>query len=273
MDVLFDTVDRALESARRRWPRTLFVVGAVLWGLVTVAVVGVALLDSSPVAGVLLCVPPAALLAVVVARGITRLRWPVWPVGVALPVFLAGLVAPQAARFPEPFDWLVPIVVFVYAQIFLGTVAAGDELFRQRAGRTGKGRDRMSAIGRRRILQVKVLVATLVVLASSQLVVGDDYAGDNAVGRTSFEYAFLCLSVPMFVGVWWRKPALAWYAVVVLPVVFALSLLPRTPEARWEALLAQGWIVVAAAWQWSRAAVKPFWRHRRNLARPAAPPF
>jgi hypothetical protein len=140
VDVLFDALDRAMESARRRWPTTLFVIGAVLWVLVTAALVGFALLDSNPTAGVVLAAPPAALLAIVVARGITRLRWPVWPVGVALPVMLAGLVAPQAARYDDVFRWVVPVVVFIYAQILLGTVAAGDELFRRRVGRTGKGR-------------------------------------------------------------------------------------------------------------------------------------
>ncbi|GIE77982.1 hypothetical protein Aph02nite_39320 [Actinoplanes philippinensis] len=266
MDVLFDAVDRALESARRRWPATLFVLGAVLWVSATAAVVGVALLDSNPQAGAVLAVPPAALLAIVATRGITRLRWPVWLVGVALPVVLAGLVAPQAARFDDAYAWVIPVVAFVYAQIFLGTVAAGDELFRRRVGRTGKGRDHMSAVGRRRILQVKVLVATLVVLVSSQIAVGvdgDTYAPGNQVGWSAFEYLFSCVSAPMFVAVWWRKPALAWYAVAVLPLVFALSLLPRTPEARLEAVLAQGWIVVAATWQWSRAAVKPFWRDQK----------
>jgi hypothetical protein len=51
----------------------------------------------------------------------------------------------------------------------------------------------MSAIGRRRILQVKVLVATIVVLASSQIPVGvgiDDYAPGNAVGWSTFEFMF-----------------------------------------------------------------------------------
>ncbi|WP_433795665.1 hypothetical protein [Actinoplanes sp. CA-252034] len=266
MDVLFDAVDRALESARRRWPATLFVIGAVSWALATAAVVGVALLDDSPRAGAVLAVPPAALLAIVVARGVTRLRWPVWPVGVALPVVLAGLVAPQAARFPGEFSWVVPVVAFVYAQIFVGTVAAGDELFRRRAARTGKGRDRMSAVGRRRILQVKVLVATLVVLVSSQIAVGvgsGDHRSADQVGWSTFEFLFSCVSIPLFVGVWWRKPALAWFAAAVLPVIFALSLLPRSPEARGEAVLAQGWIVVAASWQWSRAAVKPFWRYQK----------
>jgi hypothetical protein len=193
VDVLFDALDRAMESARRRWPTTLFVIGAVLWVLVTAALVGFALLDSNPTAGVVLAAPPAALLAIVVARGITRLRWPVWPVGVALPVMLAGLVAPQAARYDDVFRWVVPVVVFIYAQILLGTVAAGDELFRRRVGRTGKGRALMSAIGRRRILQVKVLVATIVVLASSQIPVGvgiDDYAPGNAVGWSTFEFMF-----------------------------------------------------------------------------------
>jgi hypothetical protein len=276
MDVVFDTVDRALETVRRRWPVVLLAVGGILWVLATAAVVGATILMGARITALVLVALPTALLIVVAVRGLDRTRWPIWPWGVALPVFLAGLVPPQAPRFEETFDWLVPILVFVYAQVFLAVVTAGDELYRRRTSTPGPDQEvpAMSDFGERRILQTKLLVATLVIIGTSQAALdlgADNYAGDNQVGQSSFEYGISCVAVPMLVGVWWRLRGLAWYAVVVLPAVFALSLLPRTPEARWEAVLTQGWIVVAAAWQWGKAARKPFWPHPRT--EPVPPPL
>ncbi|MBB2946666.1 hypothetical protein FB565_006434 [Actinoplanes lutulentus] len=133
MDVLLDAVDRVLESLRHRWPRALFIIGVTLWLLSTAAAVAVTTLSGSLATGVVIAALPSALLIIVTVRGLDRLPWPTWPLGVALPVFLAGLVAPVAQRFEDPFDWLVPILVFLYAQIFLGTLAAADELKRRRS--------------------------------------------------------------------------------------------------------------------------------------------
>jgi hypothetical protein len=308
MDVLFDAVDRALETVRRRWPAALMAVGGILWVLATAAVVAVAVLNGALISGAVLIALPTILLVVVAVRGLDRTKWPFWLVGVALPVFLAGLVPPQAPRFAEPFDWVIPVLVFVYAQVFLAIVTAGDELYRRRtapspaaaapspaspsaasppasaastsapsaspstsasASADGQAWPELSDFGQRRVLQTKLLVATLVVIGASQAAVGmgvDSYTAGNATGRSGFEFGIACVALPMLIGVWLRVRGLAWYSVIVLPTVFALSLLPRTPDARWEAVLSQGWIVVAAAWQWGKAARKEFWRF------PPAPP-
>jgi hypothetical protein len=259
MDVLFDAVERLSESLRRRWPGAVLGVGLTLWLLVTVAFGWAATVATGgPVTGIVLATPPAVLLSVTALRGIDRLPWPVWPLGVLLPVALAGIVAPQAPDFEPPFDLLAPVLLFVYTQIFLSTVAAADEVYRRRTAGPG----RMGPVGRRRLLQTRILVATLVVLGSTWVRSDPGLTADvgNVNGAQGFGYAFGCLSLPMFVGVWLRRHGLAWYAVAVLPTVFALSLVPRNPDGRWQALLAQGWIVFAATWWWGRAAVQPFWK-------------
>jgi hypothetical protein len=283
MDPLFDAIDRAMESVRHRWPRTLFAVEITLWLLATAVAVGVAVLSGGAVPGIVLAVPSAALLIIVGMGGLDRVGWPVWPIGVLMPVLLAGLLAPLAQRFHDPFDWLAPIVVFLYAQIFLGAVGTADELYRRRPAPPAPlsphsldspvpAAPEASAFTERRLLQVKILVATMVVIGSAQAAVSlssDGYQPGNAVGASGFEGGVSCLALPMLLGVWWRRRGLAWYAVAVLPALFLLSLLPRSPEARWETVLSQGWIVVAATWQWRKAAVKPFWR---DPPRPSPPP-
>lgn len=256
MDVLLDAVERLSEKLRRRWPKSLLTVGLILWALVTAAICwAVTVMSGGPVTAIVLAAPPVALLIVVAFRGIDRLVWPLWPLGVALPVFLAGLVTPQAPNFEEPFTWLAPVLIFIYAQIFLSTVATVDELYRRRAAEAVP----MGPVGRRRILQMRVLVATLVVLGATQVRSETGYS-DEDTGRQLFEFGFACLGLPMFVGVWLRLRGLAWYAAGVLPAVFVLSLLPRSPDARWQALLAQGWIVLTATWLWARAARQPYWK-------------
>jgi hypothetical protein len=256
MDVVFDAVERLSEKLRRRWPRTVLTVGLILWALVTATICwAVWFISGGPTAAVVVGVPPVALLIVVAARGIDRLVWPVWPLGVALPVFLAGMVAPQARTYDEPLDWLVPILIFVYAQIFLGTLATADLLYRRRAAAAAP----MGAVGRRRILQTKVLVATLVMLGVSVLARDAGYDPDDR-GEGVLYLGFGCLGLPMFVGVWLRLRALAGYAAGVLPGVYLLSLLVRSPDERWPSLLAHGWIVLTATWLWVRAARVPYWK-------------
>lgn len=256
MDVLFDAVERLSEKVRRRWPKTLLTVGLILWALVTAAICWAAtLMSGGPVTAIVLAGPPAALLILVGRKGIDRLVWPLWPLGVALPVFLAGVVTPQAPRFEEPFTWLAPVLIFIYAQIFLSTVATADEVHRRRLPVAVA----MGPVGRRRILQTKILVAMLVVFGTNQFRTDAGYDPAD-VGHQLFSVGFGCLGLPMVVGVWLRLRGLAWYAAGVLPVVFALSLLPRSPDARWQALLTQGWIVLTATWLWARAARQPYWK-------------
>ena len=100
--MVFDAVDRVLETLRERWPRTLLAVGLTLWSLATATIAGVYILGDGPSTGVLMVVLPVALLILIARRGIDRLPWPVWPLGVLLPVVLAGLLAPQAPRFAKP---------------------------------------------------------------------------------------------------------------------------------------------------------------------------
>ncbi|MEU4690931.1 hypothetical protein [Actinoplanes sp. NPDC023714] len=270
MDVVFDAVDAALDRVRRRLPATLLGVGGVLWVLATAVFTWVALTEGNLGSGAALTVLPGTLLVMVAVRGLDRLRRPIWPLGVAPLVVLAGLMIPSVPP-SQPIEMVIPVVAFLYAQLFLAVVAAADELHRRRATRAGEQRPAMTAIGRRRLLQTKILLATLVVLVLSQTA-GDRISLENRVadqpGQATFEFLFSCFSIPMFVGIWWRRRGLAWYAAIALPAVFALSLLPRPPEALGEVILTQGWIIVAATWQWLKAARAPFWPHPPRPPRP-----
>jgi hypothetical protein len=205
---------------------------------------------------------PVVLLGLVAGWGIGRLPWPVWSLGVGAPVLL-GVVMPAGGGLAT----VGAILLFGYVQVYLAALTALDELWRRRT-RAPTGHPERTA--RRRILQLKLLMATVLLAFSSPL--GDPLehtGGGVLVGSAPLPArlgAMLALAIASdvvlfgsFVAVFTRGQRMAG-GVAVGVLMLACALLAVTPPAFWPTLFAgSGWLVLTTAYLWLKAARKPYW--------------
>jgi hypothetical protein len=281
VDVLFDGLDQVMDAARRRFPVALTALSLVAWGLVAAA--GSYLFGAeSLVLGTALAAGPVILLFAVAVWGIGRLRWPAWPLGVSTLVLFGGIFAPQAEQWQTEHGWAVSLLVFVYVQVFVGALVAVDELRSRRERRRGHEGDgaRTERTARRRVLQLKVLVATQLLAIGTPL--GDLPAGVNAIAERGGPadivkvgaVVVLFVATPTvfllaFVGVFARGKALATATAVGILALFAIYLAVLPPASRTSLVVEDGWLVLTAAYLWIKAATHWYW----PVAKATAPPF
>jgi len=286
MDVLFDGLDRLIEAARHRFPVLTTALSLVVWCLVAAGaayVVG----TQWPELGAALAVGPLFLLVVVGIWGLGRLGWPVWPLGVGTLVLVGGIFAPQAEQWNTAWGWLVSLLVFVYVQVFLGALVAVDELRRRREHR--RGREESPATdrtARRRVLQLKVLVATQLLVIGTP--VGDLQAGIDAMTKAGGPpdivkigaVLVLLVGTPTvfllaFVGVFVRGRRLAFAVAIGILALSTIYLAVLPPASRSALVIEDGWLVLTTTYLWVKAATKWYWptaNARRADEDPAARP-
>ena len=263
MDLLFDGLDQLMERVRHRFPVALTLLGLLAWS--AVAGVGSYLFGTeSLVFGAALSAGPLVLVALAAVRGIGRLPWPVWPVGVSTLVFVGGLFAPQAAEWASDggYGWVISVVVFVYVQVFLGTLQAVDELCRRRAVRLGQvASPTADRTARRRVLQLKVLISTQLLALGTGLGNPLSNEGRSTVGGGApfVQLGIMFVLLLAFVGVFLRRRGLALVVSVGLVTLSALYLMAVNPADRWTTITQHGWLILTTAYLWFKAGTKWYW--------------
>jgi hypothetical protein len=270
MDVLFDGLDRLMDAARQRFPVTMTTLSLVAWGLVAAA--GSYLFGTESLAlGGALAAGPVILLFAVAIWGVGRLRWPAWPLGMSTLVFIGGIFAPQAEQWKTGQDWAVPLVVFIYVEVFLGAIGAVDELRRRRERRRGhEDTPATERTARRRVLQLKVLVATLLLAIGTPL--GDLPSGIDAVAEAGgapnivkIGAVFVLLVITptvfllAFVAVFVRVKGLAVATSIGILALFTIYLAVLPPTSRSALVIEDGWLVLTTAYLWVKAATRWYW--------------
>jgi hypothetical protein len=240
-----------------------------VWGLVAAAgsyLVG----TESRNLGVALAAGPVILLVMVAIWGIGRLRWPVWPLGVSTLALVGGVYAPQAEHERSPWTWVISVLVFIYVQVFLGALAAVDELHRRREQRRGREESpETDRTARRRVLQLKLLVATQLLAFGSP--VGDLQAGIDAMSRPGGPgivkigaVLVLLLGTPTvfllaFVAVFVRRRRLATAVAIGITALSTVYLAVLPPAGRSALIVEDGWLVLTTAYLWFKAGSKWYW--------------
>jgi hypothetical protein len=272
VDVLFDGLDRLMSGLRRRYPRTLLVVSLALWLLVAVAFVAVSAVWAAWVAVGLITVPAVALAVTVAVRGLRRTPWWIWGAGAGWVVFLAGLLAPVTLVNADEWRWLVSLLCFVYAQIYLGMLIVLDHLWIRRHGGRESVEDARSRL--RRTLQARLLLANLVATTSIWNASRTEHSYPGAIPEPYLPYADLvsCCCMPILVAVWFRWRPLAWACAGLLTVLFLANLAPTDGDNRQQAILEFGWVVLVAIYLWTKAARVWYWPMSWPKPPPPPPP-
>lgn len=275
MDALFDLADAVARAVRRRLPRTVFAVCALIWLSVTGLVVYSFGFTAVP-AMILTTMPPVVLLWRVWQRGLGGVEWPFWGVGIGPIVAWAVLFGSAWSGSRSEFEVLLgSAMAFAYATVYLNMLSAADLLRRRRLPPPqepadpveGEPRD-IARVRLRRLLQVKILVSTclvggVLIITSAQL---------REVGGTTYRTldfdGLVCVASPVLVGVWLRLRPLTWLATGVI-ALYVLAAVASDPHEWRAAVVRYAWIGPVAVWSWLRAARAWYWP---SVPRPAHHP-
>ncbi len=276
IDLLFDGLDQVMEAARRRFPVLMTVFGLVSWAVP--AALGSYLFGTeSLVMGAAMAAGPLALVVLAGIWGIGRLPWPVWPAGVSTLVLVGGLFAPAMADLDE-YGEILAVLTFVYVQVFLGTLLAVDALRRRRTGSADSPGVERTA--RRRVLQLKLLMATLLMVFGTALFDPGHTQHDRRplgepVEVLPFPLQLLSLfllllvyvmAMVVFVAVFVRRRTLAAVVFAGLVLIFVIELAVFTPRERSALILHDGWLIVTGAYLWLKAARAWYWPKPKKAA-------
>jgi hypothetical protein len=154
---------------------------------------------------------------------------------------------------------------------------AVDELRRTWTRRRYGSNDQPAVAQRahRRVLQLKLLLATLLVAVLTNLGDPRDYFGRTADPDGGppllLKFAFVLVLALAFVGVFMRRRGLAGTVAAGLLTVFVIDLYALAPAYRVTLLVQQGWLVLTAAYLWAKAAAKPYWQWQSPFQNPERP--
>jgi hypothetical protein len=265
MDLLFDGLDQLMEAARRRFPVAVAAVALVLWGVLAAGSGYLLVTEGLAIGAALVSAGPVVLLLWTGACGIGRIPRPVWRICAGTLVVVGGLILPQLSPPSPTYRLALAVASFVYVQVFLGLLVSVDELTRTRVRRRSDRDDRPEPTqrGHRRVLQLRVLLATLLVAVLTDLGEPRDYAERTADpgGGPPFllKAAILLVLVLAFVGVFRRGRILAATVAAGLLAAFALDAYLLDPGARTTLITQHGWLVLSTSYLWGRAATRPYW--------------
>jgi hypothetical protein len=265
VDFLLDAADRAMGALRKRHPRVMFAVALAVWLPVLVFLVLLTWASGVWPLVVLVSLPTIALTVTVALRGLRRTWTPVWALGAGAIVFLSG----PAPQWWNPSDELhglaISVGAFIYAQIYFGFLGVLDHFWTARHARTESIENARFRL--RRMLQVKLALATLIVIAGATSDKADAYPPAMPLG-----FLFGVCGVPIMVAVWLRIRRFAWgvAATIVLLALLNILLLGLVGDdgAQRRVLTEFGWAQVVAAYLWMKAARVWYW----PITKPPPPP-
>ncbi len=254
-----------MSALRKRRPWVMFGVALGLW----LPIVGflLALTFSSGVwpLVVLVSVPTLALAVTVALRGLRRTWTFVWGIGAGAVVFLSGPAVQWWNASDELHGLAISLGAFIYAQIYFGFLGVLDHFWTARHTRTESLEDTRFRL--RRMLQVRLALATLIVIAGATSDKADSYPPVMPLG---FLYG-LC-GVPIMFAVWLRVRRFAWGAAATIAVLALLNILLLgllgDDGAQQRVVTEFGWAQVVAAYLWMKAARVWYW----PVTKPPPPP-
>lgn len=286
MDLLFSVVERALDGARRRAPRTALLVSVLLWLAAGAAYGWYTTIGSSGDTGhpvqwgslARLTAPLLLLLLIVGIRGIAGVPVVAWPLGFVQVVTYNAVLGAVGSSGANPYAWVFSVWCFLFGQLFVTVVTNVDELARQRrygpGGYGGVERERRT---RRRLLQVRTLIALssiTVVLVGFNRDGTLDVSGGGGDLRVA-TIAGVCLVPLILLAVFVRVRNTARVAACGLLVAAGLVLLAVSPGRRAEVALQHGWLVFTASYLLLKAGTRWYWPLAGTAvpAVPTAPPY
>ncbi|GLY02414.1 hypothetical protein Acsp01_27930 [Actinoplanes sp. NBRC 101535] len=255
MDFLLDVADRMMGELRRRYPWVLFGVAMALW--LPVLVFLTLLMHATgwwPL--VVLVSVPTTVLAVSVAVWGLRDTWTtVWVVGTGAIVLLSG---PAPQWWNPPDDWhatAITIGAFLYAQVYFGLLGVLHHFWTLRHPEVGAEAEAGERFRMRRMLQVRLALATLVVVFGATSGKTDDYPRVMPMG-----FLFGLVTLPMLVALWFRVRPLAWVSAALIVAALVPNLLLAPDEGSLQRMLIEyGWAQAVAIYLWIKAARVWYW--------------
>jgi hypothetical protein len=265
VDALFDLADAVAGAVRRRFPRTMFAVCALIWLSVTGLVVYSFGFTAVP-AMIVTTVPPVVLVWRVWQRGLGGVEWPFWGAGIGPIVAWAVLFGSSWSDSVSEFEVLLgSVLAFAYATIYLNLLSAADLLRRRRLPPPSEPADLVDGEPRdtarvrlRRLLQVKIMVGTCLIGGVLMITSGQLREVGATMYRTRDFDGLVCMALPVLIGVWVRLRPLAWVAIGVI-CLYVLAAVAADPHEWRAGVLRYAWIGPVAVWSWLRAARAWYW--------------
>jgi hypothetical protein len=235
----------------------MLAVALSVWLIVLLFLVALTL-SSGVVALVVLVSLPTVLLCVVVAlRGLRRAWTWVWVLGTGTVLLISGPAVQRWLPSDELHGLAIAIGAFVYAQVYFALLGVLDHFWIARQKREES--DDEARFRLRRMLQVRLLLATLVVVFGATSSRNDGYPQVMPLG-----VLFGFCGVPILVGAWARWRPVAWWSAATIAVIALVNLLPGDSGVRQQTLLQYGWAELVAVYLWVKAARVWYWPRNRS---------